>query len=170
MGKRKRGRSPEGPRNPRWVWGQVPSVLVQRGERRRLLPCRSSEQGSGGSRPPRGARSGRGRDSGGRGRLIARRKKLCRDPSGAVVGSGTSRPGPAPLAPSHPESESKRSRKLSRYEKAGAIRPRLSPIVVSLLFAKVLCSYAALLAAPRLEEPHVVSRTPVLACRGLVTL
>src|SRR5215218_10951375 len=66
------GRGPqEGPRSPGRIRGQVSSVLVQRGDGRGLLPCRSPRQRSGGGGPPGGSRArGRG-DNRGQGRFVS---------------------------------------------------------------------------------------------------
>src|SRR5215212_10328310 len=63
-----RRRPQEGRGDPGRVRSQVPQVLVQRKDRRGLLPRRSPEQGSGRGRAPRSTRPGRRRDNRGRGR------------------------------------------------------------------------------------------------------
>src|SRR5215204_3551967 len=65
------GRGPqEGPRNPGRIRGQVSPVLVQRGDGRGLLPCRSPRQRSGGGGSPGGSRARSGRHNRGEGRFV----------------------------------------------------------------------------------------------------
>src|SRR5829696_3179723 len=69
------GRGPqEGPRSTGRIRGQVSPVLVQRGDGRGLLPCRSPKQRSGGGGPPGGSRARSGRDNRGQGRFVAGRR------------------------------------------------------------------------------------------------